>query len=232
MENVITIKAESREGVGKKLAKQLRKQGKIPAIIYGESKDSIPISIQLADVKAILKSEKGENTVLKIHRDNIEVDAMLKEIQYDYLSDHIIHADFLRLDLAKPITTWVPIVVKGDPIGIKLEDGIFDFITRDIQVKCLPTKIPREIVVEISDLHAGHSIKAADLAMEEEIQLVSDPHRVICAVTSKAKPTAEEARIEAAAAEAPAEQPSKEKEDKKEDKKDKKEDKKEDKSSG
>jgi large subunit ribosomal protein L25 len=214
MENVIKINANSREGVGKKLAKQLRREGKIPAIIYGERKDTIPISIELADIKAILKSEKGENTVLKIHRDNIEVDAMLKEIQYDYLSDHIIHADFLRLDLAKPVTAWVPIVIKGESIGVKLEDGVFDFITRDIQVKCLATKIPKEIAVEISGLHAGHSIKAQDLEMGEEIQLVSDPHRVICAVTSKVKAAAEEeAPVEAEAEEAPAEKPEAEKED-------------------
>ena len=214
MENVMTIKAESREGVGKKVAKQLRRQGKIPAIIYGEKKESIPISIELADVKTILKAEKGENTVLKIHRDNIEVDAMLKEIQYDYLSDHIIHADFLRLNLDKPITAMVPIVVKGEPIGVKVEDGILDFITRDIQVKCLPTKIPKEISVDISGLHAGHSLKAEDLEVGEEIQLLSDPHRVICAVITKAKPTVEEeVEVEAEVAEAPAEEPEAEKED-------------------
>jgi large subunit ribosomal protein L25 len=215
MENIMNINAKSREGIGKKLAKQLRREGKIPAIIYGERKDAIPISIELADIKAILKSEKGENTVLKIHRDNIEVDAMLKEIQYDYLSDHIIHADFLRLDLAKPITAWVPIVAKGEPIGIKLEDGVFDFITRELQVKCMATKIPKEIVVEISGLHAGHSIKAQDLEMGEEIQLVSDPHRAICAVTSKVKAAPEEeVEVEAEAEEAPAEKPETEKEDK------------------
>jgi large subunit ribosomal protein L25 len=215
MENVMNINAKSREGIGKKLAKQLRREGKIPAIIYGERKDAIPISIELADIKAILKSEKGENTVLKIHRDNIEIDAMLKEIQYDYLSDHIIHADFLRLDLAKPITAWVPIVAKGEPIGIKLEDGVFDFITRELQVKCMATKIPKEIVVEISGLHAGHSIKAQDLEMGEEIQLVSDPHRAICAVTSKVKAAPEEeVEVEAEAEEAPAEKPETEKEDK------------------
>ncbi len=247
MENIMTIKAQSREGVGKQLAKKLRRQGKIPAIIYGESTDSIPISIELADVKAILKSEMGENTVLKIQLDNkkalyerrvealvvednklfsleslkvssLEIDAMLKEIQFDYLSDHIIHADFLRLDLAKPITVWVPIVVTGEPIGVKLEDGIFDFITREIQVKCLATKIPKKIVVEISGLHSGNSIKAENLEMGEDIQLLSDPHRAICAVTSKVKAEAEEARVELAAAAAPAEQPPKEKEDKKEDK--------------
>jgi len=207
MENVMTIKAESREGVGKQVAKKLRRQGKIPAIIYGEKKESITISIELTDLKMILKSEKGENTVLKIHRDNIQVDAMLKEIQYDYLSDHIIHADFLRLDLDKPITAWVPIVVKGEPIGVKLEDGIFDFVTRDIQVKCLATKIPKEIVIDISDLHSGHSIKIEDLELGEEIQLLSDPQRVICAVASKAKAEVEEeAGVEEEAAEAPAEE--------------------------
>jgi large subunit ribosomal protein L25 len=213
MENFMRIKAESREGVGKRVAKQLRRQGKIPAIIYGEKKESIPISIDLLDLKTILKTEKGENTVLKIHRDNIEVDAMLKEIQYDYLSDHIIHADFLRLDLDKPITASVPIVTKGEPIGVKVEDGILDFITREIQVKCLATKIPKEIEVEISGLHIGNSIKIEDLEMGEEIQLLSDPHRVICAVTSKAKAAAEEeAEVEEEAAEVPEEQPEAEKE--------------------
>ena len=211
MENVMNINAQSREGVGKKLAKQLRRQGKIPAIIYGERKESIPISIEVADVKAILKSEKGENTVLKIHRDNMEVDVMLKEIQYDYLSDHIIHADFLRLDLAKPVTAWIPIVIKGEAIGVKLEDGAFEFITRDVQVKCLATNIPKEIVVEVSHLHAGNSIKAGNLELEEGIQLVSDPNRVICAVASRAKEAGEGAAVEAG--EAPAEKPAAEKED-------------------
>jgi large subunit ribosomal protein L25 len=139
---------------------------------------------------------------------------MLKEIQYDYLSDHIIHADFLRLDLDKPITAWVPVVVKGEPIGVKLEDGILDFITRDIQVKCLATKIPKEIVVDISGLHSGHSIKAEDLELGEDIQSLSDPHRVICAVTSKIKAEVEvEVEVEEEAAEAPAEEAEAEKEE-------------------
>jgi large subunit ribosomal protein L25 len=206
MEDLMSIKADSRKDVGKKIARQLRKQGKVPAIIYGEHKESIPISIPLVDLKAILKSEKGENTVLKIHRDEIEVDAMLKEVQYDYLSDQIIHADFLRIDLQKPVITRVPISIQGQPIGVKLEDGIFDFITREIQVKCLATKIPKELKIEVSGLHAGNSIKAEDLELEEGVKLISDPHRVICAVTSKIKTGAEEAEEEApeTAAEQPA----------------------------
>lgn len=185
------IKAESRQEVGKKVSKRLRKEGRMPAIIYGENKESIPISLAIDDLKSILKAEKGENTVLKIQRDDIEVDAMLKEVQYNYLSDQVIHADFLRIDPNKPILASVPIVASGEPIGVKLEGGIFDFITREVQVKCLASKIPQRFKIDISQLHSGHSIKAEDLEMDEDIKLITDSHRVICAISAKSKATEE-----------------------------------------
>jgi len=83
MEDFMKIKAESRTEVGKKIAKKLRREGMIPAVIYGEHKEAIPISVEMADVKAILKTEKKENTVLNILRDDVNVDAMLKVVQYD-----------------------------------------------------------------------------------------------------------------------------------------------------
>ncbi len=186
MENVVNLKADSRMGVGKKIARNLRRAGKIPAIIYGLDKEAIPISLSIDDVKDVLKMEKGQNTILRIERDNkIHVDAMLKEIQYDYLSDNIIHADFIRIDLNKPIDVSVPVVAKGESIGVKMEDGIFDFITRHIEVRCLPTLIPKEIEIDVSDLHSGHSIKAEDLEVGEGVQFISDPNIVICAVSAK-----------------------------------------------
>lgn len=185
MENIIKVKADSREGKGKQVAKNLRREGKIPAIIYGGTDAAIPISLQVADIKAVLKTEKGENTVIKIQKGDIELDAMLKEIQYDYLSNNIIHADFLRIDLSKSVIVNVPIVIQGEAIGCKLEDGLFEFITREIKVKCLPTDIPTKYVVDISQLHAGNTIKAGDLELAENIHLVSEPQIVICTVTSK-----------------------------------------------
>lgn len=185
MEDLMVIQAESRKDVGKKISKKLRKQGKIPAIIYGESKESIAVSIDLQSVKAILKSEKKGNTVIRIHCDDIQVDAMLHEIQYDYLSEKIIHVDLLRVDINKPVNVWVPIIVKGDPIGVKLEDGIFEFITREIKVRCLPTQIPTNYQLNVSDMHAGNSIKAENLELGEGIRLLLESDRVICAVTAK-----------------------------------------------
>lgn len=185
MEKVMTLNAESRNEVGKKISKKLRREGRIPAIIYGEQKESIPISIASADLKVILKSETGENTVLRIHRDDIQVDAMLKELQYDYLSDHIIHADLIRIDLTKRVNINVPIRITGVPMGVKTEGGFFDFMTREIKLRCLPTQIPREFVLDVTGLHAGDSIKAEDIEMPEGSKILTDPHAVICSVEMK-----------------------------------------------
>lgn len=196
MENIISINAESRKEVGKKISKRLRKEGKIPAIIYGENKESIPISLTLSDVKDILKSEMGENTLLRIQRDDIQVDAMLKEIQYDYLSTTIIHADFIRIDLNKTINVNVPIILIGDPIGVRVEDGILDFISREIEVKCMPTKIPEKFELDISELHIGNSLKVNSLIIDEDVELESDPNLVICAVSVKGAAEVEEVEEE------------------------------------
>ncbi len=204
MENVMTIKAESRAEIGKKISKQLRREGRIPAIIYGGQQESIPISLDIDDIMRILKSEKGENTVLRIQRDTVNVDAMLQEIQYDYSSDNVIHVDLMRIDIDKPVTVNVPIVIKGEPIGVKVEDGTFDFITREVRLRCLVTKIPTEIDVDVSQLHAGHSIKAGDLEIDQDIHLVSDSQTVICSVSTRGKLEAAEEIVEKEEAEAAA----------------------------
>lgn len=211
MENVVTLNAESRHEVGKKIAKKLRKQGRIPAIIYGEHKESIPISLSVSDLKTILKSDTGENTVLRILRDDMQVDAMLKEIQYDYLSDHIIHVDLIRIDLDKSVNINVPVLVQGEPIGVKVDGSIFDFMTRELKVRCLPTQIPREFVLDVSGMETGHSIKVEDMEVAEGIKIMSDPHTVICAVAARGGAEEEAAEAEeaeeAAAAEAAEEKP-------------------------
>ncbi|HDP95325.1 MAG TPA: 50S ribosomal protein L25 [Candidatus Aminicenantes bacterium] len=189
MQDIIAIKAEPRERLGKGIAKKLRHSGRVPAIIYGGKEESIPISISREDLKSILKSDKGINSLLRIERESIVVDAMLKEVQYDYLQETPIHVDLIRIDLNKPVVISVPIAIVGEAIGIKEEDGIFDFVTRTLELRCLPNRIPREITVDVSELHAGSSIKVEDLQFSEDVEMLADPRSVICAVTAK---TAEE----------------------------------------
>lgn len=206
MENIISINAESRKEVGKKISKKLRAEGKIPAIIYGGKSEAIPISLWLKDVKSILKAEKGENSILSIHRDDVKVDAMLKDIQYDFLSNHIIHVDFIRIELDKPIEVYVPVVLNGEPIGVRLEDGIFDFISREIKMRCLPARIPKSIELDVSNLHVGHSVKVSELPVSEGLDILSEPQTVICAVSAKGA-VEEEAVKEEAEAEVEGEKP-------------------------
>lgn len=227
MENVMTINAEERIGRGKIISKRLRKEGKIPAIIYGGDKASLPVSLLLDEVKRVLKSEKGENTVLRIQRGDSSIDAMLCDIQYNYLSDSIIHVDLLRIDVEKPVSVSVPIKVTGEPIGVKLEDGVFDFLCREVKVKCLVTKIPNDFTIDVGHLHSGQSIKASALVIGEDIRLISDPNIVICAVTTKGKAEVAEAVVTEVVveAEAGAEGDKAKTEDKKEKDKDKEKDK-------
>jgi large subunit ribosomal protein L25 len=182
MENLITINAELREEISKKACKGLRAQGKIPAIVYGITAESIPISVELGDIKNIMKSEKKENSILRILQSNkAKFDAMIKEIQYDYLSDRIIHIDFIRIDLNKLVEVEVPVVLFGEAIGVKTEDGLLEFISRTVHVRCLPIKI------DVSPLHIGQTIKVETLVKTDDYQLISPANTVICAVAAKAK---------------------------------------------
>jgi large subunit ribosomal protein L25 len=188
MENIITINAELRKEISKKARKDLRSQGMIPAVIYGITAESIPISVNLADIKGIMKSENKDNSILRITQgDKTKFDAMIKQIQYDYLSDHIIHVDFIRIDLNKPVEVEVPMVLEGEPVGVKTEDGLLEFIHREILVRSLPTSIPKEIRVDVSGLHIGQSIKVENLPKSDAYQFISPANTVICAVAAKAK---------------------------------------------
>lgn len=196
MENIFTIQAEKRVEKGKKISKQLRKNGKLPAIIYGGNVESLPVAVTVEDIKQVIKSESGENSILRIVAgEDSQQDAMIKEIQYDYLSSDIIHLDFIRIDLTKPVEVHVPVVLEGTPIGVKMEDGLLDFVTREVHVRCLPAKIPRMFKLDISQLHSGHSLKVEDLQKDDDVQFTSSMNTVICAVISKTKE--EEHEVEA-----------------------------------
>jgi large subunit ribosomal protein L25 len=206
MQNIITINAELRTEISKRASKGLRAAGKIPAVIYGITADSVPIAVTLSDVKGILKSENKDNSLLRITQgDKTKFDAMIKEIQFDYLSDRIIHVDFIRIDLNKPVEVEVPVVLEGEPIGVKTEDGLLEFIHREIMVRSLPTSIPREIRIDVSGLHLNQSIKVENLAKSESFQFISPANTVICAVAVKAKEEVAAAPEVAAAAEVTAE---------------------------
>ncbi|MGD1008652.1 MAG: 50S ribosomal protein L25 [Candidatus Aminicenantales bacterium] len=179
----IVVKSEKREGLGKNAARRLRVQGFIPAVLYGEGMDSVPLVLKKKDVIRIMKLESRENTIFKVAYDSEELDAMIKELQVDPTTDELIHADLIRISLDKPIRVTVPIVHSGEPFGVKTEGGFVDFVTREVEVECLPRDIPESIGIEISDLHIHQSFKVENMKTPAGVRVISDPATVLVLIS-------------------------------------------------
>ena len=194
----LTIKAEKREGVGKSVSRRLRREGKLPAILYGEGVINTPLILNKKDIFAILKSEARENTIFKISFDSESRDAMIKALQIEPASDELLHADLIQIAMDKLIRVSVPIVHKGEPVGVKTEGGFVDFITREVEIECLPKDIPEHMEIDISALHLHQSFKVENLALPAGVRFLSDPATVLVLIEV---PHKEEEVVTAAATE-------------------------------
>ncbi len=175
----LTIKAEKRAEVGKNAARRLRRQGKLPAILYGEGIVNVSLVLNKKDIFSIMKSEARENTIFKIAFDSELRDAMIKALQVDPATDELLHADLIQISMDKPIRVSVPIIHKGEAIGVKTEGGFVDFINREVEVECLPKDIPEHIEVDISSLHLHQSLKVENIAPPPGTRIISDPATVL-----------------------------------------------------
>ena len=208
-----TLEAVMREGRGKNEANRLRASGRIPSVVYGTpSKGKAPEGVAVAvDPKALLRilhSDSGANTLITLKLDGGQSRVMVKEYQLDPITHHLLHADFYQLAMDKAITVTVPIVVKGEPKGVKLQGGLLDFVTRDIQVQCLPTEIPEHIDVDVSEMMLHESIRVRELAVDPKWKAVTDGETMLVhVVMPKAEESATAAATDAAAAPAATAEP-------------------------
>jgi len=188
-----TIKAERRNVFGKAVSRRLRKEGKIPVILYGLATESTPLIVKKMDIFKILRSESGENTIFKVSIDSGTENAMIKEIQADPVTDEILHADLIQIAMDRVIQVSVPVVLKGEAVGVKAEGGFIDVITREVDVECLPKDIPEHVLLDISELHLNQSLKVEDMAVPETVKILSDPSTVVVHIVA---PIAEEVVVE------------------------------------
>jgi len=179
----IIVKSENREGLGKNASRRLRKQGFVPAILYGEGVDSLPLVLRKKDIAQVLKQETGENTLFKVAFDAQERDTMIKALQIDPTTDELIHVDLILISMDKPIRVTVPIVHRGEPNGVKTEGGFTDFVTREVEVECLPRDIPENIVIDISDLHIQQSFKVENMTPPAGVKIITEPGTVLLMIS-------------------------------------------------
>jgi large subunit ribosomal protein L25 len=203
-----TLKAVRRDSRGKNEARRLRRDGQIPAVLYGgttEGSETLPIAVDPKALLRILHSEAGVNTLISLSvGDGGGTKVLVKEYQIEPISHQLLHADFYRVAMDRLIQVTVPIVIKGEARGVKQQGGILDFVNRDIEVEVLPGDIPENIEVDVSELMLGQSIRLRDVAMDVRWRPISEPDMMIVHVVA---PKIEEApaAAEAVAPAAPAE---------------------------
>jgi large subunit ribosomal protein L25 len=195
-----TLQLEKRDSRGKNAANRLRAAGKVPAVVYGARADGkAPEGVAVAvDPKAVLKilhSDSGANTLITIQLDGAESRVMVKEYQLDPITNQLLHADFYQLAMDRAITVTVPIQLKGEPRGVKTQGGLLDFVTREIEIECLPADIPEHIDIDVTELLLNQSIRLRDLPVDPKWKPVTEAETMIVHVVM---PKAEESAAAAA----------------------------------
>jgi large subunit ribosomal protein L25 len=195
----IVVAAESRTDTGKNVNRRLRTRGLIPGVLYGAKKEAVPVAVSPKEITSILRSKTGENTLFELEIGGSRRKVILKEFQVEPLKGSLLHADFYEVALDKAIEVSVHIEVVGVPVGVKVDGGLLDFVTRELEIECLPADIPEKILVDVSELGMNQSIRVSDIKVPDKVTMLSEPDLVVVHVVP---PRAEE---EVAAAAAPAE---------------------------
>ena len=201
MKRDITVTAKPRSGRGKNEARRLRVQGQTPAVLYGAGQESVAVAVNPREVAKILHSVSGHNTIFNLALDGSTTPVMIVDYQNDPVRDTLLHLDLKRIDLSKRIVVKVPVLVHGEPKGVKLQGGLLEVIKREIEIECLPDEIPEHFDIDVVELMIGQNIRAGTIPLAENMKLVSPTDQVIAHVIAL---KAEEVAPAAEAAVAPA----------------------------
>lgn len=198
-----TLHVDKRETRGKNEARRLRASGRIPGVVYGTEKNkATAIAVDPKMLLRILHSGSGVNTLIGLEGADLKGGKVLvKEYQLDPIDHKLLHADFYAIAMDKRLTVTVPVLIKGEPKGVKQQGGIVDFVSREIEVECLPSDIPEHIDLDVTELMLHQGIRVRDLPQDGKWKATSDPDLVIVHVVA---PKVEEVATPDAAAAAAA----------------------------
>src|SRR3954470_24815718 len=194
------LEAQAREAGTKNDARRVRREGKIPAVVYGAGKDSLSISVDPRVVTRILHSETGHNTIFDLTLAGERTKAMIVDWQYEPIKGNLLHIDLKRIALDKVLRVNVPVFLVGEAAGVKQEGGIMEQMLREIEIECLPADIPSHINADVSQLTFGKVLRVSDLPHSDKFKVLTDENQPVAHVTSVKEEVV--ATPEAAAAEA------------------------------
>jgi large subunit ribosomal protein L25 len=223
------LEATARDSFGKNEARRTRREGLVPAVLYGASggasKEATAIAVNPKALLKILHSESGANTLISLKLAGAaDARVLVREYQLDPVTHQLLHADFYRVAMDRAIQVMIPVVVRGEPAGVKQQGGILEFVRREIEIECLPGDIPEHVEVDVSELMLHQGIRVRDLVVQPRWKPISDADMMLVHVIMPkaeevvAAPVAEAAVAPAVAAEPEVIKKGKKEEDKVEEK--------------
>jgi len=196
---VISLSGERRSDIGKGGARKARAAGKIPGVVYGHGEQPVPVAIGARDFQVALRHHEGSNAIVNLAVDGGEWTALIRDVQYDPLTHNILHLDFQQISLTETIEVNVAVHLIGLAVGVKDGGGVLEPITREVEVRCLPTAIPASLEYDVSSLGVGQSVHVREL-VTKGVEVLTDPEVTVATVVAptvhEEKP-AEEAAVAA-----------------------------------
>jgi|SRR5579862_1590859 len=199
------LEAQPREAGTKNQARRVRRDGKIPAVVYGAGKDSLSVSVDPRVVTRILNSETGHNTIFDLALSGEKTKAMIVDWQYEPIKGKLLHIDLKRIALDKALRVSVPIFLIGEAAGVKQEGGILEQMLREVEIECLPADIPSHIDADVAHLTFGKVLRVSDLPHSAKLKFLTDENQPVAHVTSVKEEVAPTPEAAADATAAPAE---------------------------
>jgi len=184
MNQDLIIEVNRREATGKSANRRLRREELIPAVVYGGGKEPVSIQVPRKTLIDLFKAGGSENRIflLKLGDTGQSRHAMIKDMQVHPITRKVEHVDFMRIDMSKTIRVRVHITLVCFADGGRTEMGLLDFVTREVEVECLPTAIPQEIKVDVTEVRIGQHLEVKDIKLPAGVKLVEDEDRVIVSV--------------------------------------------------
>ena len=178
------VEAKPRQGGGKNDARRLRRDGMIPAVVYGAGQKSEAIAVDPKQIRRILNSETGHNTIFDLTLDSQAAKVMIVDWQYEPIKGALLHVDLKRIAMDKALRVSVPVLLKGEAPGVKVQGGIMEQLLREVEIECLPADIPGHIDADVSNLMFGQVIRVSDLPHGAKLKFVSDENQPVAHVVA------------------------------------------------
>jgi large subunit ribosomal protein L25 len=180
----VTIEVQRRESVGKGANRRLRAQDLVPAVVYGGDREPLAIQIPKKTLLTLFREGGHENRIflLQLAGTGQSRHAMVRELQVNPINNQISHIDFQRVMMDRKVRVKVHIELEGIPHGVKTEGGLLDFVTREVEVECLPADIPQSLKIDVNGVQVGQHVEARELKLPAGVVYLGDDDVVIASV--------------------------------------------------